>query len=94
MNSNHALQANRLAPVAWIVRPLAHAMNSNLPLPKFAIGQKVRVRLSVRNRTAHEGTIRDIIWHFKDQRHNYYLEEGGKKVSKRYYDDDLERLES
>ena len=69
-------------------------MSSTVPTPKFAIGQRVRVRLGDRNRTAHEGTIRDIIWHFKDERHNYYLEEGGKKVSKRYYDDDLERVEN
>jgi hypothetical protein len=68
-------------------------MSSTVPTPKFAIGQRVRVRLSDRNRTAHEGAIRDIIWHFKDERHNYYIEEGGKKVSKRYYDDDLERVE-
>ena len=68
-------------------------MSFTVPTPKFAIGQKVRVRLSDRNRTAHEGTIRDIIWHLKDERHNYYIEEDGRKVSKRYYEDDLERVE-
>ena len=67
-------------------------MSSNVPAPKFTIGQKVRVRLGDRNQTAHEGTIRDVIWHFKDQRHNYYIEEGRKKISKRYYDNDLEAV--
>jgi hypothetical protein len=69
-------------------------MSSTVPTPKFAIGQKVRVRLNDRNQTPHEGTIRDIVWHFKDQRHLYFLEEAGKKVSKRYYDGDLERVEN
>jgi hypothetical protein len=68
-------------------------MSSIVPTPKFAVGQNVRVRLNDRNRTSHEGTIRAIIWHVKDERHNYYIEERGKKVSKRYYDDDLERVE-
>ena len=33
--------------------------------------------------------IREIIWHFKDKRPNYYLEKDGRKLSKRYYDEDL-----
>jgi len=69
-------------------------MRFTVPTPTFAIGQRVRVRLSARNRTAHEGTIRDILWHFKNKRHIYYIEESGKKVSKRYFDEDLERVES
>jgi hypothetical protein len=56
------------------------------------IGQRVRVRLNHRNRTQHIGTIRQIIWHHKDGRYNYYLEEGGKKISKRYFEEDLESL--
>ncbi len=55
------------------------------PPAAFSIGQRVRVILNDRNRTPHSGTIREIIWHFKDQRYNYYLEENGKKISKRYY---------
>lgn len=62
--------------------------------PKYAPGQRVRVRLNERNRTPHEGTIRAIVWHFKERRDYYYLEEGGKKISKRYRDDDLEPVES
>lgn len=66
-------------------------MGSNVPVPKFTIGQKVRVR-GDRNQTVHEGTIRGVIWHFKGRRYNYYLEEGGNKISKRYYDSDLETV--
>lgn len=67
-------------------------MSFTPPLPRFAIGQRVRVILGERNRTAHEGTVQDIIWHFKDERHNYYIEERGKKISKRYFDTDLESV--
>ena len=63
------------------------------PEPKFHQGQHVRVILNERNRTPHSGTIRQIIWHFKDQRYNYYLEEDGKNVTKRYFDSDLESMD-
>ena len=63
------------------------------PEPELAVGQAVRVILNDRNRTPHEGLIREVIWHFKDQRYNYYLSEGGKKVSKRYLIDDLQPIE-
>jgi hypothetical protein len=60
------------------------------PEPAFQIGQRVRVILNERNRTPHEGTVRRVIWHHRDGRYNYYLEEAGKKVSKRYFEEDLE----
>ena len=63
------------------------------PEPEFLVGQRVRVVQSKRNITAHTGTIRDIVWHFKDSKYNYYLEENGKKVSKRYSTDDLEAVD-
>jgi hypothetical protein len=63
------------------------------PPPTFRLGQHVRVLLNDRNSTPHEGTVRHIIWHHKDARYNYYLQEGGKKVSKRYFEQDLEALE-
>ena len=64
-----------------------------LPEPTFHLGQHVRVILKERNRTPHSGTIQRIIWHFKDQQYNYYLEEDGKNVAKRYFDSDLERMD-
>jgi hypothetical protein len=65
-------------------------MSEPRPKPRFAVGQAVRVVLNERNTTAHSGTVQEIIWHFKDQRYNYYLVENGRKVSKRYFEDDLE----
>ena len=65
-------------------------MSAPKPAPKFAIRETVRVLLNDRNRTAHRGTVREVIWHFKDERYNYYIVEDGKKISKRYFDDDLE----
>ncbi|HET6882611.1 MAG TPA: hypothetical protein VFI31_20760 [Pirellulales bacterium] len=62
------------------------------PLPAFCLGQVVQVILNDRNKTPHTGTIREIIWHYKDQRFNYYLEENGKKISKRYFEEDLDPL--
>ena len=59
------------------------------PPPRFSIGQRVSVLLNARNRTRRTGSIRQVIWHHKDGRYNYYLEENGKEVSKRYFEEDL-----
>jgi hypothetical protein len=63
-----------------------------IPKPAFAIGQWVRVILNTRNRTPHTARNREVIWHFKDKRYDYYLEERGKKVSNRYLEKDLEAI--
>jgi hypothetical protein len=63
------------------------------PAPTFSVGQRVRVRLNDRNRTPREGCVRDFIWHHKDARYYYYLQAGAKKVSKRYFEEDLEVAE-
>jgi len=39
-----------------------------------------------------QGTIRDVIWHFKDREANFYLAQDGKKLSKRYLTNDLARV--
>lgn len=39
------------------------------------------------------GKITDIIWHFKNYEYNYYISVNGKKKSKRYYSDDLFKVE-
>ncbi len=62
--------------------------------PRFAVGDRVRVVLNERNRTPHEGSIREAIWHGKHQCWNYYLVEDGKKISKRYIAEDLEGVEA
>jgi hypothetical protein len=63
----------------------------NLPPPEFTVGDAVSVILNDRNRTPHTGVIRLVIWHSKDKRYNYYIAEAGKKVSKRYFAEDLLR---
>lgn len=69
-------------------------MMAETPPSTFAPGQRVRVRINEHNRTPHEGIIHDVVWHHKNQQHNYYLEENGKKISKRYYEHDLDRVDA
>ena len=57
--------------------------------PEFELGQRVKVVVGERNRTARAGTVHDVIWHHKDACYNYYLEVEGRKVSKRYLAVDL-----
>lgn len=57
--------------------------------PEFELGQRVRVVVGERNRTPLAGTVHGVIWHHKDACYNYYLEVGGRKVSKRYLAVDL-----
>lgn len=80
----------------WVVDLLAAkgpgptAATADRPPPAYSLGQRVRVVLNERNRTPREGTVRRIVWHFKDGRYNYYLEQDDKRVSKRYLREDLE----
>jgi hypothetical protein len=60
------------------------------PEPEFGLGQRVRVVVNDCNRTPHEGTIRAAVWHHKERRFHYYLQEAGRKVSKRYAAEDLQ----
>ena len=57
----------------------------------FELGDKVEVILNHRNKTFHKGKIRQVIWHNKDNCWNYYLEENGKKIQKRYLSEDLKK---
>lgn len=36
--------------------------------------------------------VRDVIWHWKEGRPNYYVTQRGRRLSKRLYDADLELL--
>ena len=67
-------------------------MNIETPTSKFTVGERVRVILSDRNRTPHQGSITKIHWHFNEQRYYCYLEENGKQIAKRYFEDDLEAV--
>ena len=76
-----------------ILRRLASAIDSlvqkKLPEPEFQIGDAVTVILNERNKTPRTGVVRDVVWHYKDSRYNYYLQVDGKKISKRYFAVDL-----
>ena len=65
----------------------------NRPPSAFTLGQQVRVIAGARNGKPALATIRDILWHFSDERYGYYLDEGGKKNTKRYVEEDLEPVE-
>lgn len=82
---------------SWLMRILASGNAEicimNEPEPDFSIGQQVKVILNDRNRTPHEGSVREVIWHHKDQLFNFYLEECGRKISKRYFAEDLQAIE-
>lgn len=57
--------------------------------PDFVWNDKVRIK--AKNTTA---IIDSICWHLNDQRYFYYLvKEDGKKLSKRYFADELEKVE-
>lgn len=58
--------------------------------PRFKVGSQVRVIQNERNRTPREGVVVRHIWHHKFKCWTYFIEEGGKKVKKRYLGEDLE----
>jgi hypothetical protein len=54
------------------------------PAQEFSIGESVEVMVSAKNTTYHCGRIIQITWHHKESKWHYFIEENGKKVSKRY----------
>lgn len=61
--------------------------------PKYSLQQKVRITLNERNKTPYIGSIREIFWHYKEQRYYYLIDSNGKKISKRYFEEDLESID-
>jgi hypothetical protein len=51
------------------------------PPSKFRAGNAVEVIASDKNRTYHKGRVRQVTWHFKDRKWNFFIEENGKKKS-------------
>jgi hypothetical protein len=64
------------------------------PLPVFPVGTEVEVIVNAKNLTYHKGTICEVNWHHKNEVWNYYLKENGKKVKKRYLEQDLRQCRS
>ena len=56
--------------------------------PKFQVGE--RVKITSKNETAR---VEDIVWHFRRGEPFYLLKQDGKVLKKRYYENDLEKVE-
>ena len=63
----------------------------NRPPSPFTMGQSVRI-LPRRAGVPRLLTVRDIRWHFQDERYYYDLEADGKNVSGRFSQDELEAV--
>jgi hypothetical protein len=59
----------------------------------FRVGDRVEVITRDGKNTPRIGTIRAMIWHHKHNRIDYYLQEGTRKLSKRYCAEDLRHVE-
>ena len=53
------------------------------------MGDLVEVVPSARHQTLRQGSVRAVVWHFKDRRWNFYLTSEGRSVSTRYLAEDL-----
>lgn len=58
--------------------------------PRLAIGDRVRVIVSERNRTPRSGTVARSVWHYNLGCWMYYLVDNGRHIKKRYTFHDLE----
>ena len=59
--------------------------------PLYPTGTRVRVVVNSRNRTARAGQVMQVVWHHKHGCWVYWLtDDRGRKVSKRYFGEDLE----
>ena len=76
---------------AYIIKPVSDIVISAEKIkpvdgpPVFTYGEKV----SPVNHPDMEGSISDIVWHFKNNDYNYYISVNGSKKSGRYYSIDL-----
>jgi hypothetical protein len=57
--------------------------------PTYQVGDHVRVVPGARNNTPRRGSILQVDWHYKEQCHCYYIQVCGKRLSKRYREEDL-----
>jgi hypothetical protein len=64
------------------------------PPPRFHVGNVVRVCVNERTLTPWVGVVRRIVWHHRQARWMFYLRVGERKISKRYWSDDLEWSEA
>src|ERR1700710_1886293 len=62
------------------------------PAALLVNGRAARLILNERNKAPHTETVLCQMWRHERRRWGYSLEERGKELKKRYFDDDLERV--
>jgi hypothetical protein len=62
--------------------------NAEIHIPSFFLFEAIEV---LPPNTVRSGYIERLVWHFKDGRWNYYIHSAGKRISKSYFDTDLQR---
>ena len=62
------------------------------PPPALRVGQAVRVEAGNRSNTPREGVVTERVWHHKDRKWMYFIRPAGKKISKRYFLEELTPL--
>lgn len=88
----HALREVAFGEVVPWRRPPSESalvVPPHLRAPTFPPGSRVRVLLSARNRTARHGVVVRCLWHGKIGGWMFFLEVAGRRVSKRYFAEDL-----
>jgi len=80
-------EAAILRPIAGVEVEMVQIKSQDEP-PRFVYGELV----SVIGQTDVIGEIRDIIWHYKEEKYHYYISVGGSKKSRRYYEEELKKL--
>ncbi|MGD8770624.1 MAG: hypothetical protein PVJ06_11340 [Desulfobacterales bacterium] len=81
---------NRRACLQNLIRDLSTKFKG-ISFPKYMPFDSVKV---LRPNTERSGRILELIWHFKNKEWNYYIDSEGKRISKRYVESDLERLDT
>jgi hypothetical protein len=73
-----------------VIRVRSEGVKRVLPGPKFLVSEQVLLK----GKDNVSAVINDFFWHYKNEQYLYYLSKGGKKESKRYAEDELEKGES
>jgi len=55
-----------------------------VPAPKYHFGETVSLK-----ETGENAVITDIMWHYKNKKHYYFISVNGKAKTKRYFDTEL-----
>lgn len=63
-----------------------------LPEPKFKFGDVVIYKNN--KDVVVKGIIADVMWHTAEKKNYYFLLVGGKKKSRRYFDNDIEKVKN